>query len=106
MDIFQPRESLDGYSLASVLAKEPKEYDRIYNLDYESFTVHQEDETKKLIKFLGLTWEEKCLAPQDNNRSISTASSKQIRQKIYQGSSQKWKKFHPYLNGVFDTLNN
>jgi Flp pilus assembly protein TadD len=80
--------------------------DRIYNLDYESFTVHQEDETKKLIKFLGLTWEEKCLAPQDNNRSISTASSKQIRQKIYQGSSQKWKKFHPYLNGVFDTLNN
>mgnify|MGYP006127003373 CR=1 FL=1 len=78
--------------------------DRIYNLKYEALTRNQEDETRKLIQYLGLNWEDECLAPQDNNRSVGTASSKQIRQKVYQGSSLKWKKFEPFLDGVFDQL--
>ena len=75
--------------------------DQIYNLSYEELTANQETETKKLIRYLGLKWEGECLAPQNNKRSVSTASSKQIRQKIYQGSSQKWKKFKPFLNDKF-----
>jgi len=77
---------------------------RIYNLDYELLTINQEDETKKLIQYLGLDWENECLAPQDNMRSVSTASNMQVRQKIYQGSSHGWKKFKPFLNGVLDHL--
>ena len=76
--------------------------DRIYNLNYETLTINQEDETRKLIQHLGLNWEKECLSPEDNNRSVGTASSKQIRQKIYQGSSHKWKKFEPFLKGVFN----
>ena len=80
--------------------------DRIYSLKYETLTMNQEDETRKLIQYLDLKWEQECLAPQDNKRSVSTASnsSKQIRQKIYQDSSQKWKKFEPFLKGVFNQL--
>ena len=78
---------------------------RIYNLDYELLTTNQDHETKKLIQHLGLDWENKCLSPQNNSRSVATASNKQVRQKIYQGSSQKWRKFEPYLNGAFDQLN-
>ena len=78
--------------------------DRIYSLNYESLTMNQEDETRKLIKYLDLEWEQECLAPQDNKRSVATASNKQIRQKIYQDSSQKWKKFEPLLNGAFNQL--
>jgi Flp pilus assembly protein TadD len=79
---------------------------RIYNLNYDTLTNNQEDETKKVIQYSGLEWEEKCLAPQNNMRSVSTASCVQIRQKIYQGSSQKWKMFSPYLNGALDHLGN
>ena len=79
---------------------------RIYNVNYEELTVNPETETKKLIQYLDLKWEEGCLSPQDNKRSVSTASSKQIRQKIYQGSSQKWKKFEPFLNDKFNHLAN
>ena len=79
--------------------------DQIYNLSYEKLTENQEEETKKLIKYLGLEWEKRCLAPQDNKRSVFTGSSVQVRQKVYQGSSEKWKKFKPFLNGVFDQLN-
>tara|TARA_B110000503_G_C7117021_1_gene400851 strand:+ start:65 stop:1705 length:1641 start_codon:yes stop_codon:yes gene_type:complete len=78
---------------------------QIYNLSYETLTMNQENETRKLIKYLDLEWEERCLTPQNNNRSVGTASSKQIRQKVYQGSSEKWKKFEPFLNGVFKHLN-
>jgi len=34
---------------------------RIYNLDYELMTVNQENETYRLIDYLGLDWDEKCL---------------------------------------------
>ena len=78
--------------------------DRIYNLNYETLTINQKDETRKLIQYLGIEWQEACLAPQDNKRSVETASNIQIRQKIYQGSSQEWKKFEPFLNGAFNDL--
>ena len=77
---------------------------RIYNLDYDSLTLNQEQETRQLIQYLGLEWQNDCLSPQDNKRSVRTLSLQQVRQKVYQGSSQRWKKFEPYLNGVFDQL--
>ncbi len=77
---------------------------RIYNLDYEQLTVNQESETRQLIEYLGLEWDENCLSPQNNTRSIATASNLQVRQKVYQGRSEQWKKYQPFLNGAFDGL--
>ena len=76
--------------------------DQIYEIDYEELIIKQEEITKKLIKHLNLNWEDECLKPQDNLRNISTASNIQIRKKIFKGSSQKWKKYKPYLNGLLD----
>jgi hypothetical protein len=75
---------------------------RIYNLDYELLAVNQESETRQLIDYLDLDWDEKCLAPQNNTRSVATASNLQVREKVYQGSSQQWKKYQPFLNGALD----
>ena len=75
---------------------------RVYNLDYEKLTVNQESETRQLLEYLGLAWDEKCLSPQDNTRSIATLSSAQVRQEMYQGSSEQWKKYRPFLNGALD----
>jgi len=54
---------------------------------------------------LGLNWEKKCLFPEKNNRNISTASNVQVREKIYKGSSEQWKKFKPFLEDTFNNLN-
>ena len=75
---------------------------KIHTLNYEQLTVNQEKETKRLIDYIGLDWHEACLSPQDNKRGVSTASNIQVRQKVYQGSSQKWRKYEPFLNGAFD----
>ena len=77
---------------------------RIYNLDYELLTGNQESETRQLIEYLGLDWEEKCLSPQNNRRRVATASNMQVRQKVYKGSSEQWKKYQSFLNGAFDGL--
>ena len=94
------------YELYQDLMKfwEEKYKSQIYNLNYEKLTENQGEETKKLIKYLGLEWEDACLAPQDNKRIVYTTSKMQVKKKIYTGSSDKWKKFEPFLNGVFDHL--
>jgi len=77
---------------------------RIYNIDYESLTVSQEDETQKLINYIGLDWEGKCLSLQENTRRVGTASNVQIQEKVYQDSSQQWKKYKRFLNNSLDYL--
>ena len=78
--------------------------DRIYNLNYENLTTDQDVETRNLIRHLNLEWEDACLSPQDNKRAVRTASSQQVRKKVYQGSSEQWRKYEPFLNGAFDGL--
>ena len=77
---------------------------KIYNLDYELLVEEQESETRQLIDYLGMDWDEKCLSPQHNTRPVATASNAQVREKVYKGSSQQWKKYEPFLNGAFDGL--
>ena len=78
--------------------------DRIYNLNYEELTANQESETRKLIDNLGLDWDEACLSPHKNRRIVRTASQQQVKKKVYQGSSEAWRKYEPYLNGAFNSL--
>jgi len=77
---------------------------RIYHLDYDKLTENQEPETRRLIEGLGLNWEDACLAPQNNKRSVKTASQQQVRQKVYTGSSQAWRTYEPFLDGAFNGL--
>ena len=77
---------------------------RIYNLDYDKLTEDQEPEIRRLIEHLDLNWEDACLEPQNNKRPVKTSSQQQVRQKVYQGSSQAWRKYEPFLDGVFDGL--
>ncbi len=77
---------------------------RIYDLDYDALTENQEEETRNLIDHLGLGWDDACLSPQNNIRGVATASAMQVRQKVYQGSSEKWKRYLPFLNGALDHL--
>ena len=77
---------------------------QFYTVDYELLTINQESETRHLINYLGMDWDEKCLSPQNNKRPVTTASHVQVRGKVYKGSSQQWKKYEPFLNGAFDSL--
>ena len=78
--------------------------DRIYNLCYEDLVENQELETQKLLKFCDLEWDEQCLNFHETKRIVKTASSSQVRKKIYKGSSEAWKKYEKHLQPLVQNL--
>jgi hypothetical protein len=79
---------------------------QISTCDYDLLTRDQITQTKELIDTLGLDWEDACLEPHKNERIIKTASQQQVREKVYKDSSQKWKKFAPFIGDKFRKLTN
>lgn len=77
---------------------------QIYDLNYESLVETPSEEIPRLINYLGLNFERNCLLPHQNLGAVRTASSKQVRQKIYKGSSDNWKNYKHLLTTEFDPL--
>ena len=77
---------------------------RIYHLNYESLVETPSEEIPRLINYLGLNFERDCLVPHRNLGAVRTASSKQVRQKIYKGSSDNWKNYKHLLTTEFDSF--
>jgi len=78
---------------------------QIYDLDYEALTNNQERETSKLLEYCGLDWEQQCLEFYKTERAVRTLSDKQVRQKMYTGSSEAWRKYETYLGPLLEVLN-
>ena len=78
---------------------------KIHDISYERLTTHQEDETQKLLKYCELDWDNNCLNFHKNTRAVQTASASQVRQKMYQGSSDAWKKYEKFLQPLIMGLN-
>ena len=77
---------------------------KIYDLQYESLTTNQELETRKLLDYCNLHWDKNCLHFYNNKRSVLTASKDQVRDKMYQGSSEAWKKYKSNLKTLLEGL--
>ena len=65
----------------------------IYDLDYEHLTSDSEECVRHLLDFIGLPFEEGCLAFHESKRVTRTASATQVHQPIYRDSINKWKHF-------------
>ena len=81
-----------------------KSPDSIYEANYESIVSNPEKETRKLLKFCNLEWDDNCLNFHTNKRTVKTASALQVRKKIYQGSSEAWKKYEAQLQLLIKPL--
>jgi tetratricopeptide (TPR) repeat protein len=77
---------------------------KIYDLNYELLTENQEEETRRLLEYCGLPWEDNCLDFHKNKRAVKTASATQVRQKMYTGSSEAWRKYEKHLHPLLDGL--
>jgi len=76
----------------------------IYDLCYEDLTENQETETRKLLAYCDLQWEKRCLDFHQTKRTVKTASAAQVRQKMYQGSSEAWRKYEVHLEPLLKGL--
>ena len=71
---------------------------------YEDVVSDTEKEAKRLIEFLGLPWNEKCVEFHKSDRPVKTASVAQVRNPIYKTSVQRWKKYGPGLQPLVDAI--
>ena len=76
----------------------------IYDIQYENIVNNQEDESRALIQYCGLDWEDSCLKFYENKRSVNTASSEQVRQPIYKGAMYAWKNYESEIGALKDIL--
>jgi len=77
---------------------------KIYDMSYENLTINQEKETQKLLQYCELEWDKNCLNFHNNKRAVKTTSTFQVRKRIYQGSSEAWKKHKAYLKPLTKRL--
>ena len=77
---------------------------RVLDVQYESVVADQERETRRLLEFCGLPWEEGCLRYYETERAIRTASSEQVRRPIYDSSVGIWRNYERQLAPLIEIL--
>ncbi len=77
--------------------------DRFLDVQYEELVGDRERVTRQMIDFCGLAWDDACMSPEQNTRSVRTPSVWQVRQPVYKTSMERWRKYEPWL-GAFAEL--
>lgn len=71
---------------------------------YEDMVADLETQTRKVLDFCGLDWDSNCLNFHEADRAVRTASVTQVRQPIYKGSVEKWRKYEAQLQPLIRVL--
>jgi tetratricopeptide (TPR) repeat protein len=74
----------------------------ILDVPYEELVADHEGWTRKILDFLGLDWNERCLDFHKTNRAVATASYWQVRQAIYKTSVQRWRNYERFVGPLLE----
>ena len=74
------------------------------DVQYENIVAEQETQSRRIINFCGLDWNDACLDFYKNKRLIGTASKAQVRQAIYNSSVERWRPYEKFLSPLLDAL--
>ena len=78
--------------------------DSIFVLDYEKMVSGQEEMTRRLIDYCGLSYEPNMSEFYKTKRGVATASAMQVRSPVYRSSVQKWKRYEEELQPMIAVL--
>jgi tetratricopeptide (TPR) repeat protein len=74
--------------------------DNLLEIDYESLVGDTEAETRRLLAFCGLSWDDACLRFHETPRRVASASLDQVRSPIYTTSLGRAQSFRPWLGAL------
>ena len=78
--------------------------DYIFHFQYEDLIADQEKQTRLLLEYCGLEWEESCLLFHQTERLVRTMSSLQVRRPLYSDSVGLWRKYEGQLQPLISML--
>ena len=76
----------------------------IHTVDYEALVAEPERESRALIAFAGLSWDDACLRPHEAKRFVDTASAMQVREPVYASSVARWRRYERHLGPLLAAL--
>lgn len=77
---------------------------KILDVHYEQMVVDQEGQSRRLLDFCELPWEDGVLSYHETKRPVFTASTAQVREPIYTSALGRWKHYEKHLGPLFDAL--
>jgi tetratricopeptide (TPR) repeat protein len=77
---------------------------RILRVCYEDVVEDLEGNVRRILEFCGLEFEPACVEFYKTERSVSTASSEQVRRPIFLGGLFQWRNYEPWLGPLKDKL--
>ncbi|MGD0491128.1 MAG: tetratricopeptide repeat protein [Steroidobacteraceae bacterium] len=69
----------------------------LLEVPYEGLVEDQEGWTRRMLDFVGLPWDPKCLAFHETDRVVITASRWQVRQKLHAQSAGRWRRYEKHV---------
>lgn len=77
---------------------------KLHHVYYEDVVANSELNSRNIVDYLGLKWEDRVLKRETSQNSVKTLSAWQVRQPIYTSSAGKWRKFEKHLGPLIDAL--
>lgn len=74
----------------------------LLEVPYEELTADQEGWTRRILEFLGLPWDDRCLQFHSTKRVVATVSAWQVRQKIYRSSVERWRHYEKFIGPLLE----
>jgi tetratricopeptide (TPR) repeat protein len=69
----------------------------LLEVPYEGLVQEPECWSRRMLEFIGLPWDARCLEYQENRRPVNTFSKWQARQKINTSSVERWRRYENFV---------
>jgi hypothetical protein len=76
----------------------------IHDVVYEEVVGDPEQQIPRLLELCGLEFEEACMEFHKTRRAVKTASTSQVRRKLYTSSVEKWRRYEAHLGPLLEAL--
>jgi tetratricopeptide (TPR) repeat protein len=76
----------------------------ILEVRYEELVLDTRGQVRRILEFLGLSWDERCMKYYENERPARTASIDQVRKPIYTASIGRWKHYEKHLGPLIAAM--
>ena len=73
-------------------------------VNYEEIVEDLPGQVRRLLEFLDLPWDERCLTFHETERFVRTASQSQVRQPLYSASIGRWHRYTNYAAPLIEAL--
>lgn len=77
---------------------------RVHRLIHDDLVDDLEGETRRLLDYIGVPFEEDCLRYYETRRAVHTPSSEQVRQPINRSGFGRWRNYEPWLDELKEAL--